>query len=374
MINYRDRLRSLSKKLQDQAFDGCVLLPGSNFSYYTGISHFVDVLSTVLFLPAAGTTWESKPLLVLPAFERYTTEAAMPYDALYVPYDRTLEEYASAFRTAADTLGLKSARIGVDSTNLRFQELRLLQQAVPNAQFDAATDVLAEMRLCKAADEVEALRHAAEITEEALSATLELLHPGLSEKEIRNLLHIEMMRAGSDGLGFESIVVSGPRAALQHPIPSDRQIESGDCVLFDIGARYRGYTADITRTVVLSSPSSEFERIYAIVEEANAEARNAARPGVSASDVDAAARRVIDQTGYGETFIHGTGHGLGLDVHEPPVIAAGEATILQPGMVFTIEPGIYLHDQFGIRIEDDVVITETGHACLTSFTRDLVTV
>ncbi len=374
MHDYGHRITRLSKALQENELDWCALLPGADFAYHTGVFHFVDLLTTIAFFPSFRLSAGAKPLLILPAFERYTTELAMPYEANFVAYERDEISYAAAFRQAAERLHLNDKRIGISGLNMRYQELHLLEAAAPNATVVAADHLLSEARLIKTESEVAELRKAAQITEQALAATIKQLKPGQTEKEIRNMLDIEMMHAGAEGRGFDSIIVSGPRTALQHPLPSDRCTEPGDCIIFDIGARWAGYTADITRTVILAPMSSKVKEIFNIVKSANAAARSAAVSGAEAGAVDQAARNVIAEAGYGQFFTHGTGHGLGLDVHEPPRIAMGEKTILQPGMVFTIEPGIYLERAFGVRIEDDIAITATRNQCLTSFSRDPIVI
>jgi Xaa-Pro dipeptidase len=374
MTIYSNRLGVLRDRLRAEGLDGCALLPGSNFAYYTGQFKFVDLLTTVFVIPAAGASWADRPLLLLPGFEEYTTSKEMPYPADTIAYGRDTSGYAEGFARMAKHADLSARRIGVESTGMRFQEAEALRVAAPGVCLQPIDALLAGIRAIKSADEVETIRRAARLTEDALDRVLAELRPGQTEIELRNQFHRALLDVGADGPGFDSLVVSGPRAALQHAAPSERAIAKGDPILFDVGARLNGYTADITRTVVLGSPSEELTRIYSIVREANAAARQTAKPGVLAEDVDRAAREVIRDGGYSEAFIHGTGHGLGMDVHEPPRIAPGDPTILQPGMVFTIEPGIYLAERLGVRIEDDVAIVRDGHDRLTSFTHDLIVV
>lgn len=369
---YTRRVQHLRNELSEAGYDGCALLPGANFAYYTGQFKFVDLLTTVLYIPAAGVTNVDRPVLLVTGFEEYTTMSAMPYPVDAIPYERNTDGYAEGFSQFADKLGLDRAHVGVESTGMRFLEAQMLQRAAPHLKLEAIDAMLSGIRTVKSADEIELIRQADRITEQALDAIFLQIKPGMTEIELRNRFHIELLQAGAEGTGFDSIVVSGPRGALQHATPSDRAIQRGDAILFDVGARYHGYTADITRTVVLGPASNEFRAIYAIVREANAAARSAVRPGTIAHQVDRAARDVIERAGYVETFTHGTGHGLGLDVHEPPRIAPGDQTVLEPGMVFTIEPGIYLRERFGARIEDDVTVTESGYDRLTSFSHDLV--
>ncbi len=372
MSLYAQRLESLRRVLAEEGLDACALLPGANFLYYTGQSKFVDLLTTILFIPAEGASFADKPLLLITDFEEYTTASAMPYEAEFIPYARTAEGYRAGFEEVARRWDLNGKALGVESINLRYLESEELRAAAPSVRMRAIDEQLSAQRAIKSSEEIEAIREAARITESALDAVFAQIRKGMTEIELRNRFHIALLQAGSEGFGFDSLVVSGPRGALQHAAPSDRVVKPGDPILFDVGARCRGYTADITRTVVLGPPSEAFLQIYDVVREANAAARDAAGPGVLAEDVDRAAREVITRAGYGETFIHGTGHGLGLEVHEPPRIARGNRTILRPGMVFTIEPGIYLTEHFGARIEDDVAVTEHGIDRLTAFSHDLV--
>jgi len=371
---YTRRVRRLQEELQTGGYDGCALLPGANFAYYTGQFKFVDLLTTVLYIPAPSATDVDAPVLLITDFEEHTTLSAMPFPSETIPYRRTLDGYAEGFAEFSRRLSLDGKRVGVESTSMRFLETKMLQDAAPSIHLGAIDPILGRIRAIKSSVEIEAIRQAAAITEKALDETFGQIQRGMTEVELRNLFEIEALRAGAEGLGFDSLVVSGPRAALQHAAPSDRAIKPGDAILFDVGARYQGYTADITRTVVLGPVSDEFRSIYEVVREANAAARSAVRAGITAQEVDRAARDVIEDAGYLETFIHGTGHGLGLDVHEPPRIAAGDETVLEVGMVFTIEPGIYLQERFGARIEDDIAVTEAGHDRLTGFSHDLVVV
>lgn len=182
------------------------------------------------------------------------------------------------------------------------------------------------------------------------------------------------MRAAGSGPSFTTIIASGPNAANPHHSNTDRAFEPGDLIIMDGGALHDGYASDITRTVALGQPSAEARRIYELVQAANAAGRAAARPGASGDAVDRAARAVIEAGGYGPQFVHRTGHGLGLEVHEPPYMVAGNTAPLAPGMTFTVEPGIYVSGLCGVRIEDNVVITADGAESLTSFERDLIVI
>jgi len=373
MNTYEERLDGLQSALEEAGLDGCLLIPGASLYYYTGIQTFVDLLTTVMFIPATGHEIGEAVLLV-PDFEKETLEAQLPFSAKLIPYERNATGYAAGFDQWLERCALESGRVGVESTVFRHREIAELGRTAPALTLESCDKILMGFRTHKAADEIECIRRAAQLTEIALDAMIEHIKPGVTEVQLRNRFQIEALEAGADGLGFDSLVVSGPRAALQHAAPSERALEHGDVVLFDVGARHLGYTADITRTFAVREASAELRSIYDVVREANQAAFEAAGPGVPASIVDAAAREVIEKAGYGETFIHGTGHGLGLDVHEPPRVAPGSDAVLSEGMVFTIEPGIYLSGRLGVRIEDDVVVTSSGAERLTSFDHDLTVV
>jgi Xaa-Pro dipeptidase len=219
----------------------------------------------------------------------------------------------------------------------------------------------------KDAAETARMRQAIAISEAALEETIAGVQPGLTERRIVTLLLSAMANAGSEGNAFDPIVLGGPNSALPHGIPSDRALQDGDLLLFDFGAASNGYLADITRTFAVGKVDPELVKVYETVLAANQAGIRAAKPGVPAQEVDRAARKVIVDAGYGEYFLHRTGHGLGIDAHEGPYIREGNGQLLEPGMVFTVEPGIYLPGKGGVRIEDDVLVTATGVDVLTSF-------
>jgi Xaa-Pro dipeptidase len=255
---------------------------------------------------------------------------------------------------------------------MRVLEARLFEQHAPGSRLVPAGDVLAELRSCKDEHELEQMRRAIAITEAALRSTMDQVSAGMTERAVAALLKIEMLEAGAEGMSFAPLVVAGPNAASPHAGPSDRPIQPGETIVVDCGVTVGGYMADITRTFAIGPLEPELARVYEVVRAANQAGRAAAGPGVPAEQVDRAARAVIEAAGYGAYFTHRTGHGLGLEVHEPPYIVAGNERLLEAGMTFTVEPGIYLPGRGGVRIEDDVVVTPDGAESLTSFTRDFV--
>lgn len=366
MYDYERRLEQLSKLLKLYEMDYLALVPGANLTYFTGLTMGLSERPTVAFFPVEG-----RPAIILPSLEAPHAKEVILYSIDFYPYTDE-EGHEAAFLRAGADLKLSGKTIGVEHMNMRILELRRLEQIAPHCRTQATEFLLPELRMIKDETELAHMREAVRITEVALQATIEQVKPGQTELEIQNILHIEMLHAGAHGMAFGSIVVSGPRTASPHTSASDRVVQPGDLLLFDCGVTYRGYPADITRTFAIGGLDPELVEIYRVVKEANAVARRYAGPGDKAEDVDRAARQVIERAGYGQYFIHRTGHGLGLEVHEPPYIVDGNDTVLRPGMTFTIEPGIYLPGKGGIRIEDDVVITEKDCESLTAFPRDLI--
>jgi len=233
---------------------------------------------------------------------------------------------------------------------------------------------LRELRIHKTEAEVSAIKAAQAIAEATFQEILPLLRPGMSEREIALELDYAMLRGGGEAVSFETIVVSGENGSKPHGVPGNRALQSGDLVTLDFGAVVNGYHSDMTRTVAIGSVNDERRRVYDVVLRAQRAALAALGPGVPCGEADAAARDVIKAAGWGDDFRHGTGHGVGLEVHEEPSLSAKSRDVLAPGMVVTVEPGIYLPGRFGARIEDLVLITETGYENLTHAGKELMVV
>jgi Xaa-Pro dipeptidase len=309
--------------------------------------------------------------LVLPRLEAAKLEQSrIPLQPF--SYGDNPADWAQAFQEATQALGIDGKKVGVEPTRLRFLELEFLRQAAPKAQFISAAAVLESLRLQKDAGEVEKMCRAVQIAQDGLEAVLPLIKSGVTEKEIAAELTIQMLRLGADAEApFAPIVSSGPNSANPHASPGERKFREGDLLVIDWGASYQGYVSDLTRTFGIGKVEAEYQRIAEVVANANAAGRAAARPGIRAGAVDAAAREVITQAGYGQYFTHRVGHGIGLEGHEPPYMFGENPLILTEGMAFTVEPGIYLPGRGGVRIEDNVVITANGADVLSSLPREL---
>jgi len=216
------------------------------------------------------------------------------------------------------------------------------------------------------------MRRAVQIAQDALEATIPLIKIGMTEKELSSELVVQLLKHGSDSeMPFAPIVSGGPNSANPHASPTERKLQTGDLLVVDWGAAYDGYISDLTRTFAVGIVDEEYEKIHKIVQEANAAGRAASKPGVPCANVDRAVRDVIEKSGYGEYFTHRTGHGIGMEGHEEPYMRGDNMQLLEPGMAFTVEPGIYLPNRNGVRIEDNVVITENGADVLSDMPREI---
>jgi Xaa-Pro dipeptidase len=357
-----ERVRKLAHQQRAHNLDYAALLPGPSLIYLTALDMILVERPIVALFPAEG-----RPTFILPAFEAARIDPAWGAEV----FSYTDEEgYEAAFQRACSSLAGK--RIGVEYLGMRTLELKILEQYAPGCRIEALEPVMAELRMTKDEAEIENMRQAARITAQALEEIKNLIRPGLTELELAARLKIALLRAGAEGFSFEPLVQGGPDSALPHGSTSTRPFEPGDVIIVDCGAIYRGYCADVTRNFALGALDPRLEEAYQVVREANRAGREAVRAGLPAQEVDRAARKVIVEAGFGEYFIHRTGHGLGLEVHELPYIVEGNEMILRAGMTFTVEPGIYLPDLGGVRVEDDVAVTADGSETLTTFTRDLI--
>lgn len=360
------RLQRLQALLTRAGLDAVALIAGPNLYYLTGLAFHLSERPTVGFFPAHGT-----PVFVVGKLEESKVTANAPYPVKVFSYTDA-EGPQTAFRLAAPLVALPQHRLSVETRRMRVMELRLIETAFHQPRIDAAEGLLAELRMAKDAAEIALMREAVHIAEAGLRATLATLRVGQTEREIAAELAVQLLRAGADTeLPFSPSVASGPNSALPHAFITDRAIQAGDLLTLDWGVAKNGYCADLTRTFAVGEIDPELKRIYDLVLAANAAARATAKAGLACAEVDAAARKVITEGGYGEYFTHRVGHGLGLELHEDPSMHGNNETSLAPGFTFTIEPGIYLPGRGGVRIEDDVVITAAGCETLSAYPREL---
>jgi Xaa-Pro dipeptidase len=364
----QQRLEKLTKQILAHGLDGIALVPGPNMVYLSNIHCHLSERPIVLFFPA-----DDAPAIIIPSLEAMKAQVAgIAEERIFAWSDE--EGYTGAFQRACSYLELSDYLLGVEALHMRVLELELLQRYAPGLATAHAEPVMSALRITKDEAEVAAMDKATAVAEAAMQRILPHIKIGLSEKQVAALLTQALLEAGAEMIAFGPIVSAGPNSASPHAVPTDRPLQEGDLLVIDWGAYVGGYPSDITRTFAVGQVDPELLRIYNAVKLANEEGKRAARPGASGQDVDRAARDVIEEAGYGDYFIHRTGHGLGLEIHEPPYIVTGSTEPLAVGNVFTVEPGIYLPGQGGVRIEDNVVITAEGNRCLTTFSRDLITV
>ena len=338
------------------------VVPGPNMKYLTGSKFHLSERPVVLFIQPEDTTF------ILPELE---SSKISQLDSDHITYSDK-EGPEVAFKKFAENLQFQS--IGIESRIIRHLELDLLKTTGISDNFVDAINIFAKLRMSKSDDEKNKMIKAVEIAEKSIEDILHKLKPSVTEKEFASELVIQLLRNGSESdLPFSPIVASGTNGANPHHFPVDKEFQEGDLVIIDWGANYKGYFSDITRTFAIGKQiNPELMKAFDAVKEANFKARELAKPGVMAGDVDRAARDVIEGAGFGKFFIHRTGHGLGLEIHEEPYIKPENDFILEQGMTFTIEPGIYLPNLGGIRIEDDIYLNEDKAQSLTTLDREPV--
>jgi Xaa-Pro aminopeptidase len=348
---YRDRLRAAAGMAGDRGLDALLITPSPDYAYLLGYQAPALERLTCLVLPADGD-----PTLVLPRLEEPLAVHELDdlADSLeFVPW----EETDDPIRLVQGLLG-GVRRVGIQDQMWARFALRL-GAALDPAELVAAGPSMGALRGVKSPDEIDRLRTAAAAADQAMGAITGERLSGRSEADVSRRIRDLLVDAGHDDAGF-AIVASGPNAASPHHTAGDRNIGAGDAIVLDIGGSRAGYASDTSRTAFVGEPPAEFAALYAVLREAQRAACEAVRPGVAASAIDAAARDIIDEAGYGEAFLHRTGHGIGLETHEEPYIVASNPEPLVAGNAFSVEPGIYIRDTWGARIEDIVVCTADG--------------
>ena len=350
---YANRLQRAASEAATAGVAGLVVTPGYDLRYLTGSRAQTFERLTALVVPASGT-----PTVIAPRMELAALQDSAIGD-LGIPISDWVDgenPYELVRAALGSPVGALSGTIAVTESMPALHLLPLTELIVPIL----ATGVLRRLRMVKDASEIDALRKAGAAIDRVHALVPELLAPGRTEAQVAADIAEAIVAEGHSEVAF-IIVGSGPHGADPHHECSDRELRAGDIVVVDIGGSYEpGYNSDSTRTYSIGEPDPDVAQRISILEQAQQAAVRAARPGVSAQSVDAAARRVLVEAGMGEAFVHRTGHGIGLSVHEEPYIVEGNDLILEPGMAFSIEPGVYFPGQWGARIEDIVVVTENG--------------
>lgn len=286
-------------------------------------------------------------------------------------------EQKKLYNQLSELIHSHSARnIAVESQTMTINQLNTLKKFIKNIEFietDVLSNAINSLRMVKDDYEISCIQKAQEIAETAFESILGFIKEGVTEREIAMELERIMMINGSEGVSFETIVLSGKNTSMPHGVPSDKQVKKGEFILMDYGAVYNGYHSDMTRTVCLGEPTDEMRKVYNVVLAAQTAAINAAHSGMTGQELDLIARSIIDDAGYGEYFGHSLGHGVGMEIHEMPAAAPSYNHILNENAVVTIEPGIYIAGKFGVRIEDFVVLHKDGCENLTKSAKNIIT-
>ena len=364
-LMFRDRQERLKAEMAKAGFDAVAVNAGPTLTYLSGFDfHLMERPTVMVFTPG------DLPTIILPELELKKLWG-MEDELRVFAYGENPERWGAVFARALEGLGLEGKKVGVEPGQMRLLEYNYLIGGV-NADYVDGSGLVARLRACKDEAEIADMREAVRIAQEALEATLPMVRAGVTEKEIASELVIQLFRNGSDtSLPFSPIVAAGPNGANPHAKPGERKLEDGDLLIIDWGARYNGYSSDLTRTFAIGEPDEESRRIYELVLQANRAGRAAGKKNVPCADVDRAARQVIEAGGYGELFRHRTGHGIGMECHEEPYMHGENEHLLEVGMAYTVEPGIYIAGKNGVRIEDDVIVTVSGAESLSTMPREL---
>lgn len=347
------RLEKIRLKMQEEKLDAFILASPENRRYMSGFTG----TSAMLLI-----TLEKAYLLTDFRYIEQATAQARDFEVVKI---------TNMFSSLTD-LTQKAARIGFEEESTTYADYLNLKEALPQAELVPQSKLVLELRSIKDANELEKIRQAIKLADDAFAHMLHFVEAGQTEEEISLELEFAMRREGASGGSFDFIVASGLRSSMPHGVASSKKVEVGDLLTMDYGAIFQGYCSDITRTLCFGEPTEKQHEIYEIVLRAQKAGIAALKPGIPGKEVDAVARQVITDAGYGDFFGHGLGHSVGLAIHEGPNLNLREERILQPGMVITIEPGIYIPDWGGVRIEDMAVITENGCEVLTQAPKEFI--
>ena len=366
MTIFKERVEGLKKNGREAGIEAFLVVSDRNMRYLNGFSTSAMERFAGIVIPVEG----SLPIVMVPKLEETRARENSAFRKV-ISYSDS-ESPALLFNRVVRELGLEKATFGVEGT-LPFRFYRMLAASSSGIRTVDTSQIFSRLRCTKSEDELRMIERAANLVTDGMEAGIGFIRPGVSELRISSQIERTIKERGGESVPF-CTVLSGANSALPHGETSNRKVCRIDIVLMDVGAVYKGYYGDLTRTVFVGEVTRKEMEIYRVVSEAHEAAIRSVRPGVKAERVDAAARSVIDNAGYGEYFTHRTGHGLGLEVHEEPYITQGNKTVLKPGMAFTIEPGIYLFGKFGVRIEDNIVVSRTGGRMLSHRSKKLVVV
>jgi len=350
-----ERIEKIVSTFDELGLDGLLITSPYNRRYASN------------FTGTAGTVLISRNKAMFITDFRYVEQASKQCKG----YEIVQQKGSMTEEIAKQVAALGINKLGFEQDYVTFATYKEYESAF-EAKLTPISGIIEKLRLIKTDSEIKILKEAARIADAAFEHIIEFIQPGLTELEVSNELEFFMRKAGATSSSFDTIVASGIRSALPHGVATDKVIEKGDFVTLDFGAYYQGYASDITRTIAVGNPSDELKEIYDIVYEAQKRGVQGLKPGMSGKEGDALTRDYIAEKGFGEYFGHSTGHGIGLEIHEGPNLSIKSNYILEPGMVVTVEPGIYIQGLGGVRIEDDALITDNGNELLTHSAKELI--
>lgn len=358
------RLQHLYDSMKQNHLDSMFITSKANLFYFS--NYYTDPHERFIGI---YVTQKHDPFLIVPAMEvNDAKQAGWMYEIIGYKDD---EDLWALIQNHIHTLGNTPERIGLEEDEISLARYKAVQQILPKTEIIHAQEMLAHLRVIKSPQEYNILQQAAELADFGIETGMHAIREGVTEMEILATIEYELKKQGVQEMSFNTSVLSGNKSASPHGTPGNKPIEKGDFVLFDLGVVYKGYCSDMTRTFAFHSATDEQKRIYETVLRAEEEAIKASVIGEKVGTIDQVARNIITEAGYGTYFTHRIGHGLGIDVHEYPSMHANNTLPLAEGMCYTIEPGIYVPDVGGVRIEDMVFMTKNGAETLTTFPKDL---
>ena len=356
-MSVASRLDALRARFKD--FDALVVTTLPNVRYLTGFAGSAGVL---VVTPAGA---------LLTTDGRYRTQSSEQVREAGAEVEIAIGKMSDQRQAAKDFLS-STARVGLEADNVSWADQRVWASLLDSTELVPTSNAVEALREVKDAAEIARMERAAAIADAALYEVLPMLSQDVTEEQFALELDTAMRRGGAESSAFETIVASGENSAMPHHRPGSRRVRTGDPVVVDFGATFEGYRSDMTRTFCVGAePEGDMARVFAVVGASQAAGTAAVRPGIAAKDVDDVCRAIITEAGWADRFEHGTGHGVGLDIHEAPTVSQLGTAILAPGFVVTVEPGVYLPGQGGVRVEDTLVVTEDGSRPLTRFTKDI---
>jgi len=360
----KNRITQLQSWLKDENVDVAIVTSTDNVFYLSGFysDPHERLLATVIFK-------DDEPFLICPMMEVESAKrTGYPYSVLgYTDTENSWELVYKEIQKRTSTV----QNIAIETTHMNVERFNIIKSMFPNISILRIEDCLENMRLIKDETELAKLRKACELADYAIQVGIETIKEGITELEIVAAIEYELKKKGVEKMSFATTVLVGANAASPHGNPGLTKVKKGDFVLFDLGVVYEGYCSDITRTVAYDHIREGDREVYEAVLRGQEAAIQLSKPGMTCAEIDLEARNIIKEAGYGEYFTHRLGHGLGIGIHEFPSVTETNPLVLQKGMVYTIEPGIYIPGRIGVRIEDDVVITENGCEVLTKFPKSL---